>query len=172
MSDSSGSDSDPPPPGLTASGRPARAAVGKGDATKPPVAFTPHVSRAHGSRMSTPETMAAAEAAQKSKVAAAFAGLVQRGFQHTVLRDPRPGPGHDAVLGNVWTLESLPGDAKRAVAEALQKKDLLEGGGRGTACARVVNLGFVKNGNVCVPRMQEPATGLQNRSSSRVEAKR
>ncbi len=59
MSDSSDSGSDAaPPPAVTASGRPARAATGKGDAMKRPVAYTPIKSQAKGEAMSTPAASA------------------------------------------------------------------------------------------------------------------
>jgi hypothetical protein len=97
MSDSSGSDSDSdsaaPPPAVTAYGRPARAATGRGDAMKPPVAYTPLT------QATARPSKAAAEAARRAEVAAAFRRLVDdKGFQHTVLRDPRPGPGHGPNL--------------------------------------------------------------------------
>jgi hypothetical protein len=86
MSDSSDSDAAPP---VTASGRPARAATGRGDAMKRPVAYTPRASQATGEAKSTPAAKAAAEAARRAAVAAAFRRLVDdKGFQHTVLCDP------------------------------------------------------------------------------------
>jgi hypothetical protein len=131
MSGSSGSDSDSgsdsAPPATTASGRPARAATGRGDAMKRSVAYTPIPSRATGGARGTPAASAAAEAARRAEVAAAFRRLVDdKGFQHTVLRDPRPGPGHGAELGSVWTLAGLPGGVKRAVAEAILDKKLFD----------------------------------------------
>jgi hypothetical protein len=129
MSDSSsGSDSGAaPPPAVTASGRPARAATGRGDAMKRPVAYTPRTSQATGEALSTPAASAASAAARRAEVAAAFRRLVDdKGFQHTALRDPRPGPRHGAELGNVWTLASLPGGVKRAVAEAILDKKLFD----------------------------------------------
>jgi hypothetical protein len=122
-SDSDSSGGHPAPPSLTASGRPARGATGRDGRIA--VAYSPLVVQATGRRRATPEAAAARDARREAAVAAAFEALVSRGgFQHTVLRDPRPGASHGAELGNVWTLGSLPAPVMRAVADALQEKQL------------------------------------------------